>query len=144
MDEQEAERLKRQFANLIEEGQQQGEGAAEPAEEAGEVAEARQAVGEVLTDPLYDLVTEIGRTIDFYHRQHRGEQVSNIVLSGGSAVIPGLAQFVAEQTGIATELANPYQHLVCDPEQATDGYLADVGPATVVATGLAMQDMLED
>lgn len=136
-DEQQAESIKRQLASLL-------EGAAAGGEAADDIATARQAVQEVVAELLYDLVTEIGRTIEFYHRQHREYRITNILLSGGSAVIPGLAEFVTQQTGITATLANPYQHLICDSEQTSESYLADVGPATVVAAGLAMRDMLED
>lgn len=139
-DEQQAERAKRQFANLTEVAGEESEASVA---EASDVAQARAAVQEAMSQPLFDLTTEIGRSVDFYRRQHRDEEISAILLCGGSAVIPGLAAFVQGETGVTTVLANPYQHLICDTQQVSESYLADVGPATVVAVGLAMRDMLE-
>ena len=143
-DEQHAERAKRQFAELTEATGEAGEAPAGGAEGADDVAQARQAVQEAIAEPLYDLATEIGRSIDFYQRQHREEHISTILLSGGRAVIPGLAEFVHSETGVPTQVANPYQDIICDPDQVAESYLAQVGPATVVALGLAMWDMVED
>ncbi len=136
-DEEQAERAKRQFADLT-------EAATEESEETGDVAQAQTAIQEAISEALFDLSTEVGRSLEFYRRQHRDAQISAILLCGGSAVIPGLAEFIQNETGVTTEVANPYQHLICDTQQVSKSYLADVGPATVVAVGLAMRDMLED
>ncbi len=136
-DETQAEQAKRQFADARElSGPEAGE--------SEEAQQARQAVQDVISEPLFELVTEISRTVDFYRRQHPGDEISRLLLAGGSAVIPGLAELVASETGVATEVANPYQHLIYDVESVSEAYLRDIGPATAVAVGLAMRDMLPD
>lgn len=135
-DEAQAEQAKRQFANLAEE--------TEPAEEDGDIARVRQAVQEAISQPIFDLADEVRRTVEYYQRQHREEPIQIVLLSGGSAVIPGLAEFLQGETGMTTQVANPYQHLVCDEQEVAADYLSDVGPATTVAAGLAMRDMFQD
>ncbi|HEY3397105.1 MAG TPA: type IV pilus assembly protein PilM [Armatimonadota bacterium] len=117
--------------------------AAAPAEELpAALRQARDAVSEAISQRIFDLVTEIGRSLDFYRRQHREEKLSQIVLCGGSAHLKGLAALIGGETGIPTRLANPFEHL--DTEGvATPEYLQDLGPNLAVAVGLALRDMLE-
>ena len=114
------------------------------AEQPEQVAEAKQAMQEMISEALFELATELGRTMDFYRRQHGGQEVSRLLLSGGSAVIPGLADFLAAETGVSAEVARPYQYLLWDADKLSEAYLRDVGPATCVALGLAMRDMLPE
>lgn len=113
-------------------------------EEVGEEeSAARQIVYEAIAPALVDVATEIRRSIDFYRRQHRNEEVDRIVLSGGSAAIRGLENFIGAETGISTELADPFAYLTVDEQSSPGQYLRDVGPAMVVAVGLALRDMVE-
>jgi type IV pilus assembly protein PilM len=113
-----------------------------PADLPPEIIHAREVVGEAISQRIYDLVTEIGRSLDFYRRQHREEQVVEIMLAGGSAHLPGLAELIGGETGITTRIANPFEHIQSDGV-ATAEFLRDVGPNMAVALGLAMRDMLE-
>ncbi len=104
---------------------------------------ARQAIYEAIATPLVDLAGEIQASLNFYRRQHRNEEVDRMLISGGSAAIPGLADFLAAETGVHTELANPFAELTTDEIEQPGQYLADVGPSMVVAVGLALRDMVE-
>ena len=104
--------------------------------------EARSIVYEALAPQVVDLATEIRRSIDFYRRQHRNEEIDRIILSGGSAVMPGLTEFVQGETGVTTQLANPFAHFSLS-DDAPREYLTDIGPAMVVAVGLAVRDIVE-
>ncbi len=137
VDDAQAEQAKRQFGDAR-------DLAGLASDEPEQMQEARQAIQEIISEPLFELTTELGRTVDFYRRQHPGEEINCIVLSGGSAVIPGLADFVVAETGVNAEVANPYQYLIYDADQLSEAYLYDVGPATAVAVGLAMRDMLAE
>ncbi|GAG14147.1 unnamed protein product, partial [marine sediment metagenome] len=48
------------------------------------------------------------------------------------------------ETGVDAEVARPYQYLLWDADELSEAYLQDVGPATCVALGLAMRDMLSE
>jgi len=105
-------------------------------------AEARSIVYEAVAPQVVDLATEVRRSIDFYRRQHRNEEIDRIILSGGSAVIPGLPEFIQGETGVTTQRANPFACMSLG-DDAPQEYLAEVGPAMVVAVGLAVRDMVE-
>lgn len=108
-----------------------------------EIEQVKAQVYEAIAQPLLDLATEVRRSLDFYRRNHRNEDIDRVVLSGGTALIPGLAEFIGGEIGVATEVANPFEHVVVDDSEATPDYLHDIAPILVVATGLAMRDMFD-
>lgn len=107
-----------------------------------EVQHARGVVSEAVGQRIYDLVTEIGRSLDFYRRQHRNEVLAEIILVGGSANLPGLAPLIGAETGIATRVGNPFDYIESDGDIPRE-YLRDIGPNMAVAVGLALRDMID-
>lgn len=108
-----------------------------------EIEQVKAQVYEAIAQPLLDLATEVRRSLDFYRRNHRNEDIDRVVLSGGTALIPGLAEFIGGEIGVPTEIANPFEHVVVDGSEVTAQYLRDVAPMLVVAAGLAMRDMFD-
>jgi len=102
---------------------------------------AAQQIYDAIAPILGELTTELRRSLDFYRRQHRNEAIDRLVLAGGSALIPGLADFVVADLAIPTEIANPFAGLIV-PETISPEYLRDIGPMCVIAIGLAMRDMV--
>lgn len=108
-----------------------------------EIEQVKMQVYEAIAQPLLDLATEVRRSLDFYRRNHRNEDIDRVVLSGGTALIPGLAEFIGGEIGVPTEIANPFEYVVVDGSEVTAQYLRDVAPMLVVAAGLAMRDMFD-
>ena len=103
----------------------------------------KEIVCEAIIPNLVDLANEIRRSLDFYRRQHRNEEVDRIILSGGSAVMPGVDAFVANEVGINAVVADPFSYLIVNDEELSREYLRDIGPAMTVAVGLALRDMVD-
>lgn len=108
-----------------------------------EIESVKAAVYEAIAQPLLDLAVEVRRSLDFYRRNHRNEDIERVVLSGGTAAIPGLAEFIGAEIGVPTEIANPFEHVAVDEDEVSPQYLHDIAPMCVVAAGLAMRDMLD-
>jgi len=108
-----------------------------------DVAYAKEVVYEAVGSALVDLATEIRRSLDFYRRQHRNENIDRVILSGGTASLRGLPGFIASETGIMSEIADPFAHLIVDSASAPVEYLRNVGPPSTCAVGLALRDMLD-
>lgn len=108
---------------------------------APEVEAVQAQVYEAIAQPLIDLATEVRRSLDFYRRNHRNEDIDRVLLSGGTASIPGLAQFIGGEIGMNIDVANPFEHIIVDEDEADGAYLRDVSPMCVIAVGLAMRDM---
>jgi type IV pilus assembly protein PilM len=112
---------------------------APPATGGGDMA--AQQVYDAIAPILGELTQELRRSLDFYRRQHRNEPIDRIVLSGGSALIAGVTEFVTADLGIPTETANPFA-AVAAPESVSPEFLRDVGPLCAIAAGVAMRDMV--
>jgi len=104
---------------------------------------AQQQVYDTVVPVITELTTELRRSLDFYRRQHRNENIDRIILCGGSAAIRGLAQFVAADVGIYAETADPFARLERDASASPEDYLHDIGPSCAVAVGLALRDSLD-
>jgi len=113
-----------------------------PEEADTDLSYAQGQVADVLTDPVLDIATEVRRSIDFYRRQRRNEPIDRILVTGGTANLPGLAELVGEETGVATQVGDPFKYLVTEASEVSAEYLRDIGPSAVVAVGLALRDML--
>lgn len=87
--------------------------------------------------PIMDtIVSEMKRAMAFYQEKYTGDKVDVIALSGGTARLPGMVVFMAEQTGIETQIANPWVGIKKDARFAA---LENEGPIFSVAVGLALK-----
>lgn len=87
--------------------------------------------------PILDiLISEILKAIEFLH-SHTGDSVIfRIVVCGGGAFLPGLAQFLTERTNLEVSLGDPWNDF------AKEGLILKLtgqGPVYAVATGLALR-----
>ena len=53
------------------------------------------------------IVFEVGKAISYF-QERTGEKVGSIILTGGSALMPGIIDHMREKTGIETVLGNPF------------------------------------
>ncbi|MGC9319879.1 MAG: type IV pilus assembly protein PilM [Armatimonadota bacterium] len=114
-------------------------------EEDADLAEAREIVADALTEPTLDIATEVRKSLDFYRRQHRNEPVDRILVTGGSAKLPGLTDMIREETGVeATEVGDPFRSMVIDDPSIPEQYLRDIAPSMVIAVGLALREMVPE
>ncbi|MBI2098590.1 MAG: type IV pilus assembly protein PilM [Candidatus Wildermuthbacteria bacterium] len=87
--------------------------------------------------PIVDLiVTEIRKALEGFDRQSAGV-VRKIVLSGGSARLPGLAEYLEKQFGKQTEVINPFHNILYPP--LLEEVIKDMGPSYAVAVGMALR-----
>ena len=93
---------------------------------------------DVLQPFMESLALEVTRALQFFFTSTSYNQVDQIVLAGGCALLPGLDELVAKRAGVATVVANPFAAM-----QTTDRIrprqLAQEAPMLMIATGLAMR-----
>ncbi len=96
--------------------------------------------GKIVTavKPIMDtIVGEMKRAIAFYGEKHKDERVETILLSGGTAKLPGMVVYIAQSVGIEAQLANPWVGITRDPRfRVLDGE----GPTFTVSVGLSLRD----
>lgn len=92
-----------------------------------------------LLRPFMDaMALEVSRALQFFFTSTQFNQVDHIVLAGGCAVIPGLAETVAGRTQVDTLVANPFANMSLGPKVRPKNLAADA-PALLVACGLALR-----
>ena len=93
---------------------------------------------ELLRPFMDSLGLEVSRALQFFFTSTQFNQVDQIILSGGCAVVPGLEQIVAGRTQVATQIANPFVGMSL-ASRIRPKNLAMDAPALIVACGLAMR-----
>lgn len=91
-----------------------------------------------------ELAGEIRRSFDFYYSTSQSDAIHRVVLSGGCALLSGLASSLSSTLELPVEVANPFQHIVVDPKKFDSQYLAFIAPQMTVAVGLALREPEDD
>lgn len=71
-------------------------------------AQFQGKVAEVLTPSVGLLLTEIRKAVQFFTNQRPQQQLQRVVLSGGTALLPNLAQHVTNQLGVEVLISAPF------------------------------------
>lgn len=99
----------------------------------GKVEEALRPVFKVI-------VEEMRRSIDFYDSRKKGGAVRRIILSGGSANLPGVLVYLASEFGLEVQKGDPWRGIEI-PEGFNKEELEERGPSLAVAIGLALREV---
>ncbi len=98
---------------------------------------------EVLEPFMENLAQQINRLLQFFFSSSHYTQVDHIVLAGGCANIPGIAEWVQERTRIPVSIANPFADMAIAPRVPVRP-LRDDAPAMMIACGLAMRAFIAE
>ncbi len=71
-------------------------------------AQFQGKVREALMPPTNILVNEIQKSARFFVSSHPRESIRRVVLSGGTALLPGLVQYITNQMGVEVLVAAPF------------------------------------
>lgn len=109
---------------------------AEAAKRSGSLPE--NYASELLRPFMDSLALEVSRALQFFFTSTQFNQVDHIVLAGGCAVIPGLAEVVGGRTQVDTIVANPFAKMQLSSKVRPKNLMADA-PSLLVACGLALR-----
>jgi type IV pilus assembly protein PilM len=104
----------------------------------GQGENADQIAG-ILRSVTESVLMEVQKTFDFFKATTSEDRIDRIVLSGGSARIPGLSDGMSERFDTRVEIFNPFQNVTYSPKDFDAEFLEEVGPACAIAVGLAMR-----
>jgi type IV pilus assembly protein PilM len=93
---------------------------------------------EVLEPFKEAMVQQVSRLLQFFYAGSEFNRVDQIVLAGGCASIPGIAEMVEEQIGVLTVVANPLANMSLSSRVQAQA-LAQDAPALMIACGLALR-----
>lgn len=95
-------------------------------------------VGKAAEPILFSIMSEVKKALDFYTQRYKDEgPITQILLSGGAAKLPGLNTYFAQNCGVETVVANPWKVL---GSQELPKNILDNAPDYGVAVGLAMRE----
>ena len=93
---------------------------------------------EILHPFIENLAQEVARAMQFFFTSTPHNEVNHIILAGGSALIPGVAEIVGQRTNVNTILADPFAGMAISPRIRAK-QLATDAPSLMVACGLALR-----
>jgi type IV pilus assembly protein PilM len=99
------------------------------------VADAQPAIEMVNAE----VAGEIRRSFDFFRSSSHSETIHRVILSGGSARLPGLVEYLSENLEIPVEVANPLRKIKADKKKFDPEYLEAISPQLAVSVGLALR-----
>lgn len=120
-----AQTLKEDRAQLLLEGQQPDDPT---------IAQLHEAILPVINS----IFTEVRRSLDYYQTRSRGQAVSKVVLTGGTAKLRNLAPFLSEELGLPVEVGNPFTAFRTERALPQE-FMNDIAPMMAVAVGLALR-----
>ncbi|WP_341646100.1 pilus assembly protein PilM [Thauera sp. SDU_THAU2] len=92
-----------------------------------------------LMRPFLDsLALEVSRALQFFFTSTQYNHVDHLVLAGGCALMPGLADVVTARTQVETIVGNPFAGMTVSSKVRPKNLLADA-PCLMVACGLALR-----
>ncbi|OGH07955.1 MAG: hypothetical protein A2W22_06830 [Candidatus Levybacteria bacterium RBG_16_35_11] len=95
-------------------------------------------IGKATEPILNSILSEVKKSLAFYTQKYKEDTpIRQIILSGGTAKLPGIGIFFANNSGIETAIANPWKNLA---SQSIPKEILDNGPDYTIAVGLAMRD----
>ena len=89
--------------------------------------------------PLIDLILDEIKKIsqNFYRTENK--EIQKVILVGGVAFLPGLADYFSETLGKPVEIANPFADIYYPP--ILENILKEMGPSFAIAVGLALRGL---
>ena len=94
--------------------------------------------GDILAPFVEQGAIDISRALQFFFTSTPYTRVDRIFLAGGSSVVPGLVEAVADRTQVPTEIFTPFQGMEF-ADSIRERQLRLDAPSLLVASGLAMR-----
>jgi len=95
-------------------------------------------VDQLANDFMKSISAEIKETTDYYSGAHSQEKVKRIMISGGTAMLPGLKEMISELTQSYVGVINPFRNIVLSEDIFDPEYVEDISPKMCIAAGLAL------
>ena len=93
--------------------------------------------------PIMDnIITEVKRAAIFFTKKTSNVLMKRVILVGGTAQMPGLLSYMANNLDLEVELANPFKNIsISDKLEGNKKMLLEKGPTYAAAVGLALKEV---
>ena len=109
------------------------------AEEALQAPAEEPKLPELMREVFEELAQAVERAAAFLKSSEEAEAVSRLLLSGGGAGVPGLAEFLANRLQMPVEMIDPLQRLEIDADRVDTERWHSEAAQYVVSVGLALR-----
>ncbi|MCE5312816.1 MAG: type IV pilus assembly protein PilM [Nitrospiraceae bacterium] len=97
-----------------------------------------EEAGMVLSAASDEIFAEIYRSFEYFRSSISEEEISEVFLTGGAALIRGFQDAMIERLSAKVVIPDPFRNIYIS-SKLDDGYIRDAGPAAAVALGLAIR-----
>jgi type IV pilus assembly protein PilM len=80
-----------------------------------------------------EIIGEVNRSLEYFH-----EEVNEVILSGGCAMVKDFPRLLAEKIGVETKVMQPFKNIRI-PKKFDVTYIEEMSPMAAVAAGLALR-----
>ncbi|MDP1689250.1 MAG: type IV pilus assembly protein PilM [bacterium] len=98
-----------------------------------------QELSTLMYSYLDAILGEVGRVREKYETSYN-IKIERMILSGGTALLPGINDYIKKQTSLPVVRANPFAKIEYAPN--LEPIINDLGPMLAVATGLGIRGLL--
>src|SRR5262245_36800713 len=112
---------------------------AEAMKRGGREGGAPDNLGPILHAVSENIALEIQKTFDFFKATSSEDRIDRILLSGGTAKVPGLRDLLADRFDAGVELLDPFNSVTYSPREFDPDYIKEIGPSAAIAVGLAVR-----
>lgn len=96
-------------------------------------------VYEALRPVLVDLTTEIRRSLEFFRVQAGDANINRMMITGGSAKLPGLSESIGDSLGLRVEVGDPWLTVLVNDKDFDKKQISALGAELSVPLGLALR-----
>ena len=112
--------------------------------EALKLGEEVEGISPQLITPLQnrffeDLIAEIKKSFDYFRTTNEEGNISKIFLSGGSAKLSGISDFLSEKLELEVEITDSFKRINIDESKFNLDYINYITPMMSVGVGLALR-----
>ncbi len=106
----------------------------------GETVEgvSQKAAAPIITVASDDIIAEIMRSFDYFKGTTTHEDIHEIIISGGCALLEGFPSQLSTKTGIDVKVAEPFRNIQI-PKDFDRESIMEIAPMAAVAVGLAIR-----
>jgi len=88
------------------------------------------------TEPI---CSEIERSVDYFRSTYGGEYIKRVLVSGGSAKIPGIVNDLTQRLNMEANIANPFKKIGYNTNALDPAKIEKIIPIAAVGVGLALR-----
>lgn len=92
----------------------------------------------VIESASEEILSEIIRSFDYYRSTTMHEDISEVIFSGGCALLSNFASMISEKTGIETKVVEPFRNIKI-PKKFEGTNIQEIAPIMAIAVGLALR-----